>query len=190
MEPLQLATAQHPPQFCWCASLQSQACAPLVSPPLARHTCTTQFSRYHGGRCQCEWRRRLHSPPRNSPLLPLSHALSPVPRPQNSMGTKWQRRPRTLPHLCPPPRHLCRAISIRRHRTLRLCHPFQGRGGDHGPPPPCVTLRRVAVSSWGPGQSPVLPFACFVGSLCSGGRCGLFLVLLFPRWQSPVVGFC
>ena len=38
--------------------------------------------------------------------------------------------------------------------------------------PPCVTFRRVAVSLRGPGQSPVLPFACCVGSLRSVGRCG------------------
>ena len=31
--------------------------------------------------------------------------------------------------------------------------------------PPCVTFRRVAVSLQGPGQSPVLPFACCVRSL-------------------------
>ena len=61
----------------------------------------------------------------------------------------------------------------------------QGRGGPlppshdrpHGaplicpPPPPRVTFRRVIVSLRGPGQSPVLPFACCVGSLCSVGRC-------------------
>ena len=40
------------------------------------------------------------------------------------------------------------------------------------PPPPCVTFRRVVVSLRGPGQSPVLPFACCVGSLLSVGRCG------------------
>ena len=39
-------------------------------------------------------------------------------------------------------------------------------------PPPCVTFRRVVVSLRGPGQSPVLPFACCVGSLRSVGRCG------------------
>ena len=39
-------------------------------------------------------------------------------------------------------------------------------------PPPCVTFRRVAVPLRGPGQSPVLPFACCVGSLRSVGRCG------------------
>ena len=40
------------------------------------------------------------------------------------------------------------------------------------PPPPCVTFRRVVVSLRGPGQSPILPFACCVGSLRSVGRCG------------------
>ena len=40
----------------------------------------------------------------------------------------------------------------------------------HAPPP--VTFRRVVVSLQGPGQSPVLPFACCVGSLRSVGRCG------------------
>ena len=40
------------------------------------------------------------------------------------------------------------------------------------PPPPRVTFRRVVVSLRGPGQSPVLPFACCVGSLRSVGRCG------------------
>ena len=40
------------------------------------------------------------------------------------------------------------------------------------PPPPRVTCRRVAAPLRGPGQSPVLPFACCVGSLRSVGRCG------------------
>ena len=40
------------------------------------------------------------------------------------------------------------------------------------PPPPCVTFRRVVAPLRGPGQSPVLPFACCVGSLRSVGRCG------------------
>ena len=38
-------------------------------------------------------------------------------------------------------------------------------GGGSGGCPPCVTFRRVAVSLRGPGQSPVLPFACCVGLL-------------------------
>ena len=37
---------------------------------------------------------------------------------------------------------------------------------------PCVTFHLVVVSLRGPGQSPVLPFACCVGSLLSVGRCG------------------
>ena len=41
-----------------------------------------------------------------------------------------------------------------------------------GSPTPCVTFRRVAVSLRGPGQSPVLPSACCVGSLRCVGRCG------------------
>ena len=39
-------------------------------------------------------------------------------------------------------------------------------------PPPCVTLRRVAVCLRGPRQSPVLLFACCVGSLRFVGCCG------------------
>ena len=35
-----------------------------------------------------------------------------------------------------------------------------------------MTFRRIIVSLRGPGQSPVLPFACCVGSLRSVGRCG------------------
>ena len=46
------------------------------------------------------------------------------------------------------------------------------QGRQQPPPPPCVTFRRVVVSLRGPGRSPVLPFACCVGSLRSVGRCG------------------
>ena len=42
------------------------------------------------------------------------------------------------------------------------------RGGGK----PCVTFRLVVAPLRGPGQSPVLPFACCVGSLRSVGRCG------------------
>ena len=66
------------------------------------------------------------------------------------------------------------------------CQWTMSRGGGEGavdkslfrvctlrpPPPPRVTFRRVVVSLRGPGQSPVLPFACCVGSLRSDGRCG------------------
>ena len=37
---------------------------------------------------------------------------------------------------------------------------------------PCVTCRLVVVPLRGPGQSPVLPFACCVGLLLSASRCG------------------
>ena len=43
---------------------------------------------------------------------------------------------------------------------------------SHASSPPCVTVRLVVVSLRGPGQSPVRPFACCVGSLLSVGRCG------------------
>ena len=51
------------------------------------------------------------------------------------------------------------------HRCLQGCP-------EPPPPPPCVTFCRETVSLRGRGQSPVLPFACCVGSLCSVGRCG------------------
>ena len=38
--------------------------------------------------------------------------------------------------------------------------------------PPCVTFRLVVAPLQGPGQSPILPFACCVGPLLSVGRCG------------------
>ena len=37
---------------------------------------------------------------------------------------------------------------------------------------PCVTFRLVVAPLRGPGRSPVLPFACCVGSMSSVGRCG------------------
>jgi len=60
------------------------------------------------------------------------------------------------------------------------------------PPSPCVTLRWVAISLRGPGQSPVLPFACCVGSMLSDGRgdvpCGVVSALAEPSsWRSGVV---
>ena len=42
----------------------------------------------------------------------------------------------------------------------------------HLPPPPLCDIPSGCCSFTGPGQSPVLPFACCVGSLCSVGRCG------------------
>ena len=63
-----------------------------------------------------------------------------------------------------------------RHRRPTQCQcPGAGFARAHAappPPPPCVTFRRVVAPLRGPGQSPVLPFACCVGSLRSVGRCG------------------
>ena len=70
--------------------------------------------------------------------------------------------------------------------TLGLCWLVRGRVlvvAAHSPPhsgcpppaSPCFrghVVRRVAIFSRGPGQSPVLPFAGCVASLCSHGRCG------------------
>ena len=47
-----------------------------------------------------------------------------------------------------------------------------GGGGDLRSGAGRVTFRLVVVPLRGPGQSPVLPFACCVGSLRSVGRCG------------------
>ena len=71
----------------------------------------------------------------------------PVPPPPLS------KRPPCAP---PPQRRLCLATG----------------GGEGGGRTPCVTFRRVVVPARGPGQSPVLPFACCVGSLLSVSRCG------------------
>ena len=64
----------------------------------------------------------------------------------------------------------------------------------HRPPPPRATCRRVAVSLRGPGKSPVLPFACCVGSLRSAGRCdrcSLWLMLiLFDGLDVICVALC
>ena len=61
-------------------------------------------------------------------------------------------------------------------------------GGAFDPPPPRVTFRRVAVSLRGPGQSPVLPSACCVGSLRSVGRCGR--CSCWCRSRGSVPGLC
>ena len=70
-----------------------------------------------------------------------------------------------MPHARPPPPH---------HLPFPLpgLSPQQTTGLASAPPPPCVTFRPVVVSLRGPGQSPVLPFACCVGSLFSVGICG------------------
>ena len=47
--------------------------------------------------------------------------------------------------------------------------PFSLGAFASAPPPPRVTFRLVVVPLWGPGQSPVLPFACCIRLLLSVG---------------------
>ena len=54
----------------------------------------------------------------------------------------------------------------------RRCQPNAPTPREVALQPPRVTFRPVVVSLRGPGRSPVLPFACCVGSLRSVGRCG------------------
>ena len=57
--------------------------------------------------------------------------------------------------------------------ALQLLDLVCPREAQHrGRNPPRVTFRLVVVPLRGPGQSPVLPFACCIGSLLSVGRCG------------------
>ena len=63
------------------------------------------------------------------------------------------------------------------HEDLTVVVPLHGgdlrAGASPGTAPsPCVTFRLVDVPLRGPGQSPILPFACCVGSLRSVSRCG------------------
>ena len=74
--------------------------------------------------------------------------------------------------LGPVQRPLTSLCLVCRKRVPSHYTAFHSGVGKIGPlAPPCVTVRRVAISLRGPGQSPV-PFACCVGSLRSVGRCG------------------
>jgi hypothetical protein len=81
------------------------------------------------------------------------------------------RRRSTL-HAVNDQRLTARSRTERRLRWPPALQPPAPRGGGlaNGPQaPPRVTFRRVVVSLRGPGQSPVLPFACCVGLLLSVG---------------------
>ena len=69
---------------------------------------------------------------------------------------------------CPPtcePQTMGRGATCQSLRRMRSTQPPTTRS-------PCVTFRLVVAPLRGPGRSPVLPFACCVGSLLSVGRCG------------------
>ena len=79
-------------------------------------------------------------------------------------ATKLHSRPSS-----PSQFHMCSCLS-----ASPIQFPGWGGGGGGGlhTRPPCVTFRRAVAPLRGPGRSPVLPFACCVGSLLSVGRCG------------------
>ena len=68
--------------------------------------------------------------------------------------------------------------------------PIRGGNGQQVTVPLCDIPLGCCSGRWalGPGQSPVLPFACCVGSLRSVGRCDRCPLVSFPRSRSPVVG--
>ena len=71
------------------------------------------------------------------------------------------------------------------HSPAHSGHPPTASPRFHG-----YVFRQVAVSSRCPGQSPVLPFACCVGSLCSDRRFGLCSYWCLPEpssWHTGVV---
>ena len=104
-------------------------------------------------------------------MLASLWALAPPPPPAPPLHIKGA-----------PARHEVQCLSSRRGQgpctPLPPCaEDVSAVGGravlsQRTPPPPRVTFRRVVVPLRGPGQSPVLRFACCVGSLCSVGRCG------------------
>ena len=74
------------------------------------------------------------------------------------------------PHQMPSKRASNTVHGPLKHAHRNRC--FTASSSARVAPPPRVTVRRVVVPLRGPGQSPVLPFACCVGSLRSVGRCG------------------
>ena len=98
---------------------------------------------------------------------------------------KWKNRVLLWASCVQPPHHqtphllVCQPVAVRggdTHHSLGylLQVKVQGRAPPHVAwmPTPCVTFRLVVAPLRGPGRSPVLPFACCVGSLLSVGRCG------------------
>ena len=76
-----------------------------------------------------------------------------------------------------PPTSCWHRVGDSGERTVASGLPRQRGGGGWSsnaqrPPPPCVTFRLVVAPLRAPGRSPVLPFACCVGSLLSVGRYG------------------
>ena len=124
----------------------------------------------------CEGASARHVP--GAPRFGKCHRPEPhvAPPPQNPRGRRTTHSPK------PPKRVSSHAGTLRPRRpaplrfdengaALRRGHCPPVNGPCHAPPPR-VTFRRGAAALRGPGQSPVLPFACCVGSLRFVGRCG------------------
>ena len=116
------------------------------------------------GRCSCWCRFRVRSPVVGVPGLcwmwrdvPFARQWRPV---VGVLRLCWLL-PLSLGCFCRP------HASV--HRPSITCLTVFPRAS---PPPPRVTFRLVVAPLRGPGRSPVLPFACCVGSLLSVGRCG------------------
>ena len=144
---------------------------PPPHPPAARHRrrgCA--HSKAHGWPL-CLWRTTPPTPP-PFPWMSSGHVLGTgQPEDVNAL--------RPPLHACHNPvcLHLEGGLKKRLGYCIALKHPglrpgLSLRGGGVSTPPPRVTFRRVLAPSRGPGQSPLLPFACCVGSLRSVGRCG------------------
>ena len=106
-------------------------------------------------------------PPSHSPPSP-SQQQQPTAQRHASHETQpsafsWGFQPANLFHLHPPPPPGPALLAA-------PCPLFSNQWSEDRTP--CVTFRLVVAPLRGPGQSPVLPFACCVGSLRSVGCCG------------------
>ena len=125
------------------------------------------------------------SPPHSSFRVREAQVLHPL------RVSSWSSTTR-LPTPCVGPNYSARAVHAPARSPRLACAPlcltrvacaparWPGWSAPHGGrtvaldvcSAPRVTFCRVVVPLRGPGQSPVRPFACCVGSLLSVGRCG------------------
>ena len=143
---------------------------------------------------------KLSSP---SPNAPADAALNAPSRPLRTASGP-RRAPAVRPIVRAAPAVVCLALGGTGLIALSLmglnCQCAWGLGRGFGPllrqwrtpashpPPPCVTFRLVVVPLRGPGQSPVLPFACssgccFLSAAAAGALAGVISAFADPsRW--------
>ena len=131
----------------------------------------------------------MKTPPRALPLPrpPLAYPHPPPHTPFLSLGRSCQRSPWTAPvsgggggagiwaDPSPPPTHISKMCPQEKNKIHQRGPNLEGDFRYTNfwvASAPRVTFRWVVAPLRGPGQSPVLPFACCVGSLRSVGRCG------------------